>query len=59
MTGKGGKITTGSMYRVCGRKSSYGYPLFLGLMCAKTFFHTLYVMDDSKQFHVGEKFAVI
>ena len=33
------------MYRGCGKKSSFAYLLFLGLMYAKTFFHTLY--DDA------------
>ena len=27
----------------CGRKSPYAYLLFLGLICAKPFFHTLYL----------------
>ena len=34
-----------SVYRYtgCGRKSSHGYLLFLGLACAKTFFRGLYI----------------
>ena len=43
--GEDARIYVHTYSTACGRKSSYGYPLSLGLLCTKTFFHTLYFVS--------------